>query len=92
LVNNTNRITYRERDKTMTNMNACIHGAKSTVVVKPRSPRHRATLVRETAAREGWAYATVLSGPDVRVVTDSLGGPAVGSTHMALDAYELDAP
>lgn len=66
----------------------CIHGARSTRVVVPRSPRHRANLVRETANCEGWAYATVLSGPGVRTVTDSVGGPPIGSTHMALDCYE----
>lgn len=66
----------------------CIHGAKSTRVVQSQSPRARARLVRETAAREGWAYATVLSGPTVRVVTDSVGGPSVGSLHMALDCFE----
>ncbi len=68
---------------------ACIHGAASTRVVVPRSPKHRATLVRETAEREGWAYATVLSGLGVRIVTDSVKAPiAVGSMHMALDVYE----
>lgn len=70
----------------------CIHGAKSTRVVKPRSPRDRARIVRETAEREGWAYATALSGPGVRVVTDAVGVAfKVGDTHMALDAYEKDA-
>ena len=44
--------------------------------------------VKRTAEREGWAYATVLSGPSVRVVTDSAGGPPVGLRHMALDVYE----
>lgn len=70
---------------------ACIHGSKSLRVVIPRSPRHLTRLVRETAAREGWAYATVLSGPGVRVVTDSAGGMPVGTTHMALDCYEVQS-
>lgn len=72
----------------MTRRPVCIHGARSTRVVRPRSPRHRATLVRETAAREGWAYATVLVGPGERKVTDSIGGPPVGAPHLALDCYE----
>ena len=68
----------------------CIHGSKSTRVVEPRSPRHRATLVRETAAREGWAYATHRSAPGVRVVTDVAGTCSfrAGDTHLDLDVYE----
>jgi hypothetical protein len=65
----------------------CIHGAKSTRVVSPRSPYHRRQLVIETARREGWAYATVRSGPDTRVVTDSVSGMVVGQPHMHLDCY-----
>jgi hypothetical protein len=74
------------------NTKVCIHGAQSTRVVTPRSPHHRAQLVRETAQREGWAYATVLSGPGVRVVTESsVGAVEVGSLHAALDVYEQTA-
>lgn len=65
----------------------CIHGAKSTRVVTPRSPKHRETLTRETAALEGWAYCTVKSGPETRTVVHSFGGPPLGATHMHLDIY-----
>lgn len=73
-------------------MNAItIHTAKTTMAVRPRSPRHRATLVREAAARDGWAYATCVSGPGVRVVLDSsIESVPSGSTHMALDVWAED--
>ena len=66
----------------------CIHGAKSTTVLK--SKRNLAVKVRNTADREGWAYATELSGPGVRVVIEASRAPGmkVGQTHMALDCYE----
>jgi hypothetical protein len=48
-------------------------------------------MVRDTAMRQGWAYATVQSAPDVRVVTDSQGGMQVGQTHMHMDCYTLRA-
>lgn len=76
------------RDNPRERLKVCIHGARSTRCVRPRSPRHRATLVRETATREGWAYATARHASGKRVVTDSIGGPPVGSEHLDLDVYE----
>lgn len=65
-----------------------LHTAKTTYPIKPRSPRHRATLVREAAQRHGWAYATMRTGPGVRVVVESsCPSAAVGATHMDLDCW-----
>lgn len=67
----------------------CVHGARSTRVVGFRSVRQRAAWTRQTAVREGWAYATERSGPGVRVVTDAENADVtVGATHLDLDVYE----
>jgi hypothetical protein len=70
-------------------MKVCIHGAKSTTVLRTEEDLV-CQMVRDTSKREGWAYATILFSPDSRVVIASSGGPApaVGSTHIALDVYE----
>lgn len=73
-------------------MTACmLHGPKTLRAIVPRSPKHRAELVRETAAREGWAYVTIGTAPGVRVVVDQINtGYSVGSTHMDLDIYRSE--
>lgn len=64
-----------------------IHTAKTTFAARPRSPYHRAKLVREASQRDGWAYATQISGPGVRVVVESACFVPVGDTHMDLDIW-----
>lgn len=66
-----------------------LHTAKTTYPIRPRSPRHRASLVREAAQRDGWAYATERTAPGVRIVVETVNESTtrVGQLHMDLDFW-----
>lgn len=65
-----------------------LHTAKRTVAIRPRSPKHRATLVREAAERDGWAYATSRRYT-ARIVVEAFGpcNMRIGQAHLDLDLY-----